>query len=250
MKILIIEDEAAAARRLLKMLGEIAPEAEVAETIDSIEQSLNWLVNHPAPDLILMDIHLADGSSFEIFQHAEVRSPVVFITAYDQYALEAFKVHAVDYLLKPVKREELEQALKRVQRWKQMEGISYEKLAQAMQQGTWNKRFLIRLGQNFKVVDLKDAAYFYTENKITFLTTNAGKRYPLDYSLEKLEEMLPADQYFRINRQFIVGIGAIQEMYSVSKSRVKLNLLPACNLDTIVSTERSPVFKKWLTGEE
>jgi two-component system LytT family response regulator len=250
MKILIIEDEAAAVRRLVKMLGEILPGAEVVETIDSIEQSLNWLLNHPAPDLILMDIHLADGSSFEIFQHAEVRSPVIFITAYDQYALEAFKVHAVDYLLKPVKREELEQALQRVQRWKQMEGISYEKLAQAMQQGSWNKRFLIRLGQNFKVIDLKDAAYFYTENKITFLTTLAGKRYPLDYSLEKLEEMLPADQYFRINRQFIVGIGAIQEMYSVSKSRVKLNLQPPCNIDTIVSTERSPVFKKWLTGEE
>ncbi len=250
MKILIIEDEAAAARRLVKMLGEIAPEAEVVETIDSIEHSLNWLLNHPAPDLILMDIHLADGSSFEIFQHAEVRSPVIFITAYDQYALEAFKVHAVDYLLKPVKREELGQALQRVQRWKQMEGISYEKLAQAMQQGSWNKRFLIRLGQNFKVVDLKDAAYFYTENKITFLTTQGGKRYPLDFSLEKLEEMLPADQYFRINRQFIVGIAAIQEMYAVSKSRVKLNLQPPCNLDTIVSTERSPVFKKWLTGEE
>jgi two-component system response regulator LytT len=250
MKILIIEDEAAATRRLVKMLGEIIPDAEVVETIDSIEQSLNWLLNYPAPDLILMDIHLADGSSFEIFQHAEVRSPVIFVTAYDQYALEAFKVHAVDYLLKPVKREELEQALQRVQRWKQMEGISYEKLAQAMQQGSWNKRFLIRLGQNFKVVDLKDAAYFYTENKITFLTTLGGKRYPLDYSLEKLEEMLPADQYFRINRQFIVGVGAIQEMYSVSKSRVKLNLLPSCNLDTIVSTERSPVFKKWLTGEE
>lgn len=250
MKILLIEDEAAAARRLAKMLQEILPGIEILDTTDSIEQSLNWLLNHPAPDLILMDIHLADGSSFEIFQHTTIHSPVIFITAYDQYALEAFKVHAVDYLLKPVKREELEQALIRVQRWKQMEGISYEKLAQAMQQATWNKRFLIRMGQNFKVVELKEAAYFYTENKITFVTTTAGKRYPLDFSLEKLEEMLPADQYFRINRQFIVGIGAIREMYSVSKSRVKLNLQPPCNLDTIVSAERSPVFKKWLTGEE
>ncbi|MBK8491036.1 MAG: response regulator transcription factor [Saprospirales bacterium] len=250
MKVLLIEDESAAARRLTKMLQEIAPEVEVIDCLDSIEHSLNWLVDNPAPDLILMDIHLADGSSFEIFQHVEVKSPVIFITAFDQYALQAFKVNAVDYLLKPIKREELEEALVRIQRWKKMEGINYERLAQTMQQGSWNKRFLIRLGQNFRVIELKETAYFYTENKITFLIARTGKRYPLDYSLEKLEEMLPDDQYFRINRQFIIGIEAIQEMYSVSKSRVKLRLNPPCDLDTIVSTERSPVFKKWLTGHE
>lgn len=250
MNVLIIEDEAAAARRLTNMLREILPGVQVLDCLDSIEQSLNWLVSHPAPDLILMDIHLADGSSLEIFRHAAVQSPVIFITAYDQYALEAFKVHAVDYLLKPVKREELEQAISRVHRWKQMEGLNYDKLAQAMQQGGWNKRFLIRTGQSFKVVELKEAAYFYTENKITFLNTFSGKRFALDFSLEKLEEMLPSEQYFRINRQFIVGIEAIREMYSVSKSRVKLALHPPCTQDTIVSTERSPVFKKWLTGEE
>ncbi|MBK7407792.1 MAG: response regulator transcription factor [Saprospirales bacterium] len=250
MKVLLIEDESAAARRLTKMLQEIAPEVEVIDCLDSIEHSLNWLVDNPAPDLILMDIHLADGSSFEIFQHVEVKSPVIFITAFDQYALQAFKVNAVDYLLKPIKREELEEALVRIQRWKKMEGINYERFAQTMQQGCWNKRFLIRRGQNFRVIELKETAYFYTENKITFLIARTGKRYPLDYSLEKLEEMLPDDQYFRINRQFIIGIEAIQEMYSVSKSRVKLRLNPPCDLDTIVSTERSPVFKKWLTGHE
>ncbi|MCB9283927.1 MAG: response regulator transcription factor [Lewinellaceae bacterium] len=249
MKVLLIEDELAAARRLTKMLQEIDPELEVLECLDSIENSLNWLVDQPAPDLILMDIHLADGSSFEIFQHVRIDSPVIFITAFDQYALQAFKVNAVDYLLKPIKREELEEALARVKRLMKVERINYEQLAQAMQQG-WNKRFLIRLGQNFRVVELKEAAYFYTESKITFLITRGGKRYPLDYSLEKLEEMLPPDQYFRINRQFIVGIDAIQEMYSVSKSRVKLQLDPPSNMDTIVSTERSPVFKKWLTGHE
>ena len=250
MKVLLIEDESAAARRLTKMLQEIAPEVEVIDCLDSIEHSLNWLMENPEPDLILMDIHLADGSSFEIFQHVEVKSPVIFITAFDQYALQAFKVNAVDYLLKPIKREELEEAMTRIQRWKKMEGINYKQLAEAMQQGGWNKRFLIRLGQNFRVVELKEAAYFYTENKITFLIARNGKRYPLDYSLEKLEEMLPDDQYFRINRQFIIGIEAIQEMYSVSKSRVKLRLNPPCDIETIVSTERSPVFKKWLTGHE
>ena len=250
MKVLLIEDELAAARRLTKIVQEIDPGVEVLDCLDSIEHSLNWLVENPTPDLILMDIHLADGSSFEIFQHVRINSPVIFITAYDQYAIQAFKVNAVDYLLKPIKREELEEALARVKRLRKKEQIDYEQLAQAMQQGSWNKRFLIRIGQNFRVIELKEAAYFYTESKITFLIARGGKRYPLDYSLEKLEELLPADQYFRINRQFIVGIEAIQEMYSVSKSRVKLVLDPPSNMDTIVSTERSPVFKKWLTGHE
>lgn len=250
MNILLLEDEAAAARRLAKMVQEVLPAANILDTLDSIEQSLNWLVSNPAPDLILMDIHLADGSSFEIFQHIKIESPVIFITAFDQYALQAFKVNAVDYLLKPVKRDELEQALERIQRWRKMEGANYDRLAKTMQQGGWNKRFLIRLGQNFRVVELKEASYFYTQNKVTFLISRNGKRYPLDYSLEKLDEMLPGEQYFRINRQFIIGIEAIQDMYSVSKSRVKLRLDPPTDLDTIVSTERSPLFKKWLTGHE
>jgi two-component system LytT family response regulator len=250
MNVLLIEDEEAAARRLSKLLKELDPSLQVVEVRDSIEQSLNWLAAHPAPDLIFMDIHLADGSSFEIFRHIEVKSPVIFVTAYDKYALQAFKVHAADYLLKPVKREELQEALSRVQRLKQLEEINYERLAEAMAPNAWNQRFLIRLGSSFKVVELKEVAYFYTESKITFLMTHAAKRYPLDLSLEKLEEMLPAGDYFRINRQFIIGIGSIREMYAVSKSRVKLQLNPPCNLDTIVSTERSPVFKKWLTGHE
>ena len=248
MQVLIIEDEPAAARRLSKMLQEILPDATIPECPDSIEQSLNWLANNPAPDLILMDIHLADGSSFEIFQYVKITSPVIFVTAFDQYALQAFKVNAVDYLLKPVKREELEQALNRIRRWEKTEGANYERLAKSMQQGTWNKRFLIRLGQNFRVVELKEASYFYTQNKITFLVARNGKRYPLEFSLEKLEEMLPTEQFFRINRQFIIAVDAIRDMYSVSKSRVKLRLDPPSDQDTIVSTERSPLFKKWLTG--
>jgi two-component system, LytTR family, response regulator LytT len=237
MKILIIEDEAAAARRLTKMLIELEPEAEVLDCLDSIGQSLRWLANNPPPDLIFMDIHLADGDSFEIFRHLDIESPVIFITAYDQYALQAFKVHALDYLLKPIKREELAQALIHV-RPKIDKGVKMQ----------WNQRFLIRTGASFRVVDLKEAAYFYAENKITFLAAHNGKRYPLDFTLEKLEEMLPSDQYFRINRQFIVSIAAIQEMHAVSKSRVKLRLNPACDHDVVVSTERSPIFKKWLTG--
>jgi len=250
MKVLIIEDEDAAARRLQKMVKEIVPEAEIKDPLDSVEAVLNWLQGNEWPDLIFMDIHLADGSSFEIFNHVQVEKPVIFTTAYDQYAIQAFKVNAIDYLLKPIKKQELEQAIGKYQKWSGGAQMDYAQLARALQGEQYNKRFLIRIGQSIRVVEMKEAAYFYTESKITFVVTKEGKRYPLDYSLEKLEEMADPQHFFRINRQFIVNIDAIKEMYAYSKSRVKLGLAPSCDLDTVVSTERSPHFKKWLVGGE
>ncbi len=250
MKILIIEDEDAAARRLQKMVKEITPESEVVGQLDSVEAVLNWLQDNELPELIFMDIHLADGSSFEIFNHVQIEKPVIFTTAYDQYAIQAFKVNAIDYLLKPIKRQELEQAIEKYKKWRGGARMDYARLARALQGEQFNRRFLIRIGQSIRVVEMKEAAYFYTESKITFVVTKEGKRYPLDYSLEKLEEMADPQVFFRINRQFIVNIDAIKEMYAYSKSRVKLELLPPCDLDTVVSTERSPYFKKWLVGEE
>ncbi|MCB0570353.1 MAG: response regulator transcription factor [Phaeodactylibacter sp.] len=249
MKVLIIEDEEAAARRLHKLIREIAPEIEVIGQLDSIEAVLNWIRENKLPDLIFMDIHLADGSSFEIFNHAKVDKPIIFTTAYDQYAIDAFKVNSVDYLLKPIKRQGLEQAIQKYHKWHGKAGMDYEQLARAIQGEQYNKRFLIRIGQSIRVVEMKDAAYFYTENKITFVATKEGKRYPLDQSLEKIEELLDPQVFFRINRQFIIGIDAIREMYAYSKSRVKITLQPHCELETVVSTERSPHFKKWLLGE-
>lgn len=250
MKVLIIEDESAAARRLTKLLHELETDIEIVGQPDSIEASLLWFEQNPMPDLIFMDIHLADGSSFEIFNHMEIEKPVVFTTAYDQYAMQAFKVNAIDYILKPIKKSELEQALTKYRRWAKPPSLDYSALANAMQRDEYNKRFLIRFGQNIKVVEFRDVAYFYTEDKITFLITKEGKRYPVEQSLEKLEDMADPRSFFRINRQFIVNIEAIREMYAFSKSRVKLLLEPPCDKETIVSTERSPVFKKWLMGEE
>lgn len=250
MKVLIIEDEAAAARRLAKLINEIDPDIDVLDQLDSIEASLIWFEEHSLPDLIFMDIHLADGSSFEIFNHLQIVKPVIFTTAFDQYALQAFKVNAIDYLLKPIKKGELEAALDKYRTWNKSLAFDYNALAHAMQRDEYNKRFLIRFGQNIKVVEFRDVAYFYTEDKITFLVTKEGKRYPVEYSLEKLEEMADPRSFFRINRQFIINIEAIKEMYAYSKFRVKLILDPACDKDTVVSTERSPVFKKWLVGEE
>ncbi len=249
MKVLIIEDEAAAVRRLKKLLQEIDPSLEVVGELDSIENSVTWLLNHPVPDIIFLDIHLADGSSFEIFRHVQIDKPVIFTTAYDQYAIQAFKVNAIDYLLKPIKAGELEAALSKARQWKAGSGFDYVALAKALQKEESSKRFLIRFGQQIRVVEMRKVSYFYTQDKITFLVTKEGKRYPIDYSLEKLEDMVDPARFFRINRQFIISIEAIKEMYAYSKSRVKVDLNPPCELETIVSTERSPVFKRWLVGE-
>lgn len=248
MNVLIIEDEEAAARRLQKLLQELEPDAAVVTVLDSIESTLEWMETNELPELIFMDIHLADGSSFELFNFVKIEKPVIFTTAYDQYALQAFKVNSIDYLLKPIKPAELEQAIAKYKQLRSNAVFNYQELAKAMQQENQSKRLLIKMGQTIRIVDLNDAAYFYTESKITFVVTKEGKRYPLDFSLEKVEEIIDNQTFFRINRQFIVNVNAIKEMYAYSKSRVKLDLHPPCDLDTIVSTERSPLFKRWLQG--
>ncbi len=249
MKIIIIEDEERAAKRLQKMLEEIDANIEIVATAVSIESSIKILDQSIDYDIIFMDIHLADGASFEIFNYVSITKPLIFVTAYDEYAAKAFTVNALDYILKPVKKAELERAYEKVSRTHFSTGFNYRKLAKAVKESEYEKRFLIRIGQQIKVVEIKEAAYFYTKDKVTFVVTKAGKRYPMDLSLEKLEDLLDGRTFFRINRQLIVGIESIQEMYVYSKSRVKLKLTPSCELETIVSTARSPHFKKWLVGE-
>lgn len=263
-KVLIIEDETAAARRLEKLLGEAAPEATVLARLDSVEAAVLWLKNNPQPDLILLDIHLADGASFEIFQHVEVTAPVIFTTAYDEYALQAFKVNAVDYLLKPIKANELAAAIEKFRRVfsaptgpvaEQPPVPDYSALLDTLsrREGAPNylRRMLIRLGTSIKLVDMSDAAYFYTKDKITFVVTRStAKRYPADQPLDRLETMLDPAVFFRINRQVIINVQAIREMHPYSKSRVKIDLDPPTDIETVVSAERSAEFKRWLVGEQ
>ena len=252
MDVLIIEDEAAASRRLTKIIKEVAPHIEIIDILDSVESSVNWFKKHTHPDIVFMDIQLADGLCFDIFKEVEVKSPVIFTTAFDQYAIEAFKVNSIDYLLKPVKQEELANSLNKFKSLRKSEqAIDYKQLLESLQkdQKEYQKRFLIRIGQNIKSVDISEVAYFFTEDKIVFLCTYEKKHYPIDFSLEKLDEVLDPKKFFRINRQLIVCIDAIEEMYAYSKSRVKLKLKPPYKDDTIVSTERSPLFKGWLAGE-
>ena len=252
MKILIIEDENAAARRLEKMLGEIAPDALVLDRLDSVEAAILWLQSNPQPDLILLDIHLADGASFEIFEHVQVTAPVIFTTAYDEYAVKAFKVTAVDYVLKPIKTADLEAALDKFKRIFQPTSTpDYNPLLDALRRqepgSAYLRRMLIRFSNSYKLVDMSDAAYFYSKDKITFVVSrSSGKRFPVDYPLDKLEHLLDPAVFYRINRQFIVNVAAIKEMHSYSKSRVKIDLEPPADMETIVSTERSSDFKKWL----
>jgi DNA-binding LytR/AlgR family response regulator len=249
-KALIIEDEEPAAERLKKLIAEADPEIEITEIIVSIRSAVNYLAKN-TPDLIFLDIHLADGESFEIFNQATVTSPIIFTTAYDQFALRAFKLNSLDYLLKPVKPEELQSALKKFRNFyaeNNQPGLDYAKLAELLskEKSEYKKRLLIRYGDLFKTIDIKDASYFYSENKISYVCTKQNARYALDNTLDELEKLLEPKEFFRINRQFIVGIDSIEKMIAVSKSRVKLSLNPPTEQETIVSTERSPDFKKWL----
>jgi two-component system LytT family response regulator len=252
MKVLIIEDEQATAQRLSKLLQEIEPTIEVVDMLDSIESCVNWFKSNKQPDLIFQDIHLADGSSFEIFRQVEVKSPVIFVTAYDQYALQAFKVNSVDYLLKPVKKNDLLEALKKfneIYGQKKQPEIDYSALAKLIQKDSFQKRFLVRYGEKIKAVEIENIAYFFTQEGNLFFKTFDNHQYPLEISLDKLEPTLDATSFYRINRQFIINYKAIKEMYSYSKSRVRIILNPPCEIETIASTERSGEFKQWLTGK-
>ena len=251
MNILIVEDEKPAATRLVNMLRKVEPEANVLAITDGVESTLNFLDQNANPDLVFLDIHLADGSAFEIFNHHPMSDMgIIFSTAFDQYAIEAFKVNALYYLLKPIKQEELEKALSRYKEIKDRDNNYKEIVNKLLTKPVVEKRFLIRMGQSLRLVHQQDIAYFYTSDKITFMMTREGRKYPLDYTLENLEIMIDPSKFFRINRQYIIHIDAIQQMHAHSKARVRIDLLPAAHEEVIVSTEKSPLFKKWLEGEE
>ncbi|HEX5113016.1 MAG TPA: LytTR family DNA-binding domain-containing protein [Saprospiraceae bacterium] len=251
MNILIVEDEKPAATRLVNMLKKVEPDANVLAITDGVESTLNFLDNHPNPDLVFLDIHLSDGSAFELFNHNPMNEMgIIFSTAFDQYAIEAFKVNAMYYLLKPIKQEDLEKALSRFKELREKDNNYKEIVSRLLMKPAAEKRFLIRMGQSLRLVHQQDIAYFYTSDKITFMMTREGRKYPLDYTLENLELMIDPTRFFRINRQYIIHIEAIQQMHAHSKARVRIDLLPTAHEEVIVSTEKSPLFKKWLEGEE
>ncbi len=251
MRILIIEDELPAARRIAKLIKEVEPNTEIVGTIDSVSASVEWLKNNPHPDLILLDIHLGDGSSFEIFEEIELNCPVIFTTAYDEYAIKAFKVNSVDYLLKPINKEELEQSVKKFRKFSEKDKMDFSQFRSVLESmktedNKYKKRFVVNYGDKIRSVEVSEVAYFMIMEKNTFLVTKQNETYGIQYSLEQLEEFLTPTDFIRVNRRFIVSFDAIENMWSYSRSRVKLGLQPAAPEDVIVSTDRSSQFKAWL----
>jgi two-component system LytT family response regulator len=249
MNALIIEDERAAVDRLRKMLLEADLSIRVLGDLPTVQGAVDWFKQNPAPDVAFFDVQLADGDSFEIFRRVQVPCPVVFTTAYDEHALKAFSVNAVDYLLKPVRREELVRALERVGKL----GVVRDHAALGRSVPSELpvapvKRFLIRYGDQFKVVEPQDIAYIHSLQKNTFLRTRTGRDLPLDDSLDRLERQLDPERFIRLNRQLIVQVDSIRELVAYSKSRVKVLLDPPYGEDAIVSSERSAEFKRWLAG--
>jgi DNA-binding LytR/AlgR family response regulator len=246
MNILIIEDEVPAYKRLSKLVTEVIPGGKIIGHVDSIRSAKEWFAENTCPDIVFMDIHLADGSAFELQKQVKIDCPVIYTTAYDQYAMEAFKTASIDYLLKPVKKEDIESALLKLKKFKDLfEGGDTE-------HGTlpeYKKRFLIRFGEHIKTISVEDIAYCYSESKATFAKTFDGRNYPMDYNLDSLEALLDPQDFFRINRQYLISLKSIEEMRTYTKARVIVKLTPAVKDQPVVSSERAADFKQWLAGE-
>lgn len=256
MNILIVEDEDLAVKKLKKTLFSIDETANVVGEADSIKTTVSWLENNPSPDLILMDIELADGQSFEIFNHVSVKSPVIFITSYDEYALKAFKVNSVDYLLKPVQKEDLQSAL---EKYKQMKKVYAEKetssmsidalvkeLQQKLQTKDYRKRFLVKHGQKLVSVEVDEIAYFFSDGRLNFFKTFDNRKFVVDYTMDELNEMLDPDQYFRISRSFFISVNSVAQIHDYFGNRLMLQLKPESDKEAIVSREKVSDFKNWL----
>ena len=252
MKILIVEDEELAAKKLQKILVAVDPSVMVAGVTDSIKTTVEWLQENPQPDLILMDIELSDGQSFEIFNLTEVKSPVIFTTSYDEFALKAFKVNSLDYLLKPVQKDELEAALKKFHKLKgsQQSDMNIDQLVKELQSKlkpvSYRKRFLVKHAQKLISMEVGDIAYFYSDGRLNFFKTTDNKKFVVDYTMDELEEMLDPERYFRISRSFYVSINSVDKIDDYFGNRLILALKPAVDKEALVSREKVTEFKNWL----
>jgi len=250
MNVLIIEDEPLAAQRLEKLMKEIDAGVNVLDKIDSVKRSVEWLKKNEAPHLILMDIQLADGISFEIFDQCEVTSPVIFTTAYDEYAIRAFKVNSIDYILKPIDVEELTRAFTKYEllvKSSVASHITMKSVGLAMQMLTrkYKERFVTRVGEHLKTIEVPDVLFFFSLEKTTFGQTRDGRKHILDFSMDQLEGLMDPKRFFRINRKYMISVQAIADMISYTNSRLKL-IIKTTDADVIVARERVQEFKEWL----
>lgn len=255
MKLLIVEDEQLLMRQLIKLIRDIEPAAEIVGQANSIKGTVDWLQTHEEPELILMDIELADGQCFEIFNRFPVKSPVIFTTAYDEYALQAFKVNSIDYLLKPVKEAEL---LTAFNKWKQRHlqqtvpdtESNIDKLISDMLRQyappKYRDRFLVKQGQKMIPVRLDDIAFFNARNTLNFLNTKSRQKFPINYTLDQVEQFIPPQEFFRANRQFILAHNSISAIHPWFNGKLKVDLLYPADDDIIISREKAAAFKEWM----
>lgn len=256
MNILIVEDEELAVEKLRYTIASIEENVEITGCTGSISETVDWLQQHPQPDIILMDIELSDGQSFEIFNQVDVQSKVIFITSYDEYALKAFKVNSIDYLLKPVQKDDLRAAFEKYKRLTAVSGsdgglaINIQSLLQELrrqvQPKEYRPRFLVKQGQKYLSVEIERVAYFFVDDRLICFKTKDNKKYLVDYTMDEIEEQLDPSRFFRINRSFIVSIECISQLHDYTNSRLVLQLHPEINKEVIVSREKVQDFKRWI----
>ncbi len=251
-KILIIEDEKPAAEWLQQLVSKLDPEISILEMIDSVRGAVEWFRQNLAPDLVFMDIQLADGLSFEIFEQVKVPCPVIFTTAYEEYAVKAFKVNSVDYLLKPIAFDELKSAFQKfgnqVRKEEEVQPITLDLLnkVREMLRKQYKTRFIIKVGEHLKSIPVEDIQFFYSLDKATFLCTSDFKTYIVDYSLDRISEMVDEHRFFRINRKYILSNLSIADIVFYSNSRLKIKLKKQDEESIIVSRDKVAAFKEWL----
>lgn len=248
MRILIIEDENPAANRLIKLLEPHFPGITPVANLDTITRAVNWFRKNPAPDLIFCDIQLADGISFEIFEQVKLSTPVIFTTAFDQYAIKAFQVNAIDYLLKPIDPVELAEAVEKFKAREVRPALDLELLKGLLQseKKAFKTRFLVRFGEKIQSISLEEVGFFFSEERVTFLQTKEGKKYVLDSTLEQVESQVDPAVFFRINRKYLCRVEAVDEVLTYSNSRLKVKLKNCSDTDILISREKVGEFKEWL----
>lgn len=253
MKAIIIEDEELAARRLRALINECDPEIEVIAMLESISDSIEWFNQNAQPDLIFLDIHLEDGLSFTIFEEIKINVPIIFTTAFDEYAIKAFKLKSIDYLLKPILKEDLCRSIEKYREWQgdKRQLVDLNELMQIIAPGkkSYRKRFSVAVGDKLRTIEVKDIAYIFSVSSITFASTFDKRQYSIDQSIDKIFRELDPSEFFRVNRQYLVCHKAIVNVHVYSKSRLKLELSPPLKEMVFVSLDKVTIFKKWLDGK-
>lgn len=250
MRAIIIEDEKPAAEKLVKAIRKADSSVEIVAVLSSVRSAVDWLEQNPMPGLLFMDIELSDGLSFKIFDAVNISSPVIFCTAFDDYWQEAFEHNSIDYLLKPIKEDKLEAALKKYNKLKQHFSADLRQLLLSRQQSLneYKKRFLVKRGTDYISVKAEDIAYFYATHKLVCMIDSKNQKYILDQSLSEIEKQLDPSQFYRVNRKYLVQLNAIKKIKCFPKSKLQLELEPVTSEDIIISQDNVTAFKEWMSS--